>query len=91
MNLQLIQGQFNAQEAIDIVTQLVKVKIKFQESKIAATDSEEVIKMREGRIKELQKDLQQARAEILKNGDFVSLESTIRFNDGLHTSVSELV
>ncbi|MBC7628927.1 MAG: hypothetical protein H7254_16730, partial [Ferruginibacter sp.] len=51
MNIQLIQGQFSANEAIEIITQMIQVKIKFQENKINNTHGEEATKMREKRIK----------------------------------------
>ncbi len=78
MNLQLIHGKFSAQDAVNILTQLTNVKIKFHEDKIASTDGEESIKMREKRIKDLQKDLNAARDFILGNGDAITLESTIQ-------------
>ena len=56
MNLQLIQGQFSAGDAIDILTKMVEVKIKFHEAKILSQLNEEDIKMRENRIKQLQKN-----------------------------------
>lgn len=77
MNIQLIHGQFSAQDAIDILTQMTNVKIKFHENKIATSDGEEAIKMREKRIKDLQQDLQHARFFILENGGSISVESTI--------------
>ncbi|MBX9784472.1 MAG: hypothetical protein K2X48_14380 [Chitinophagaceae bacterium] len=57
MNITLIDGHFTAKEALDIITQIIHVKIKFHESKIAHLDNEEDIKMREKRVKQLQKDL----------------------------------
>ena len=57
MNIQLIQGQFAPQEAIDIITKMIHVKIKFHEEKITSSSSEEDVKMREQRIKNLQKEL----------------------------------
>ncbi|MEO5999957.1 MAG: hypothetical protein ABIN89_24170 [Chitinophagaceae bacterium] len=64
MNIQLIQGQFPRQEAIDIITKMVHVKIKFHEDKITGSCNEEDIKMRERRIKSLQKDLYDVRKVI---------------------------
>ena len=61
MNIQLIQGQFSSQEAIDIITKMVHVKIKFHEDKIHSHANEEDIKMREKRIKQLQKELYEVR------------------------------
>ena len=54
MELQLIDGKFDPQEAIALLRELVDVKIKFHEKKIAASMSEEDIKFREQRIKALQ-------------------------------------
>jgi hypothetical protein len=54
------------------------VKIKFHENKIANSDGEETIKMRENRIKDLQQDLRNVREHILSNGESISMESTIQ-------------
>ena len=80
MDIQLIQGQFNAQDAIDILTQLLEVKIKFHENKINNDLSEEATKMREKRIKSLQTDLQNIRQYIKENGDSITLQSQININ-----------
>ena len=80
MDIQLIQGQFNAQDAIDILTQLLEVKIKFHENKINNELSEEATKMREKRIKSLQTDLQNIRQYIKENGDSITLQSQININ-----------
>ena len=75
--LSLIQGQFSANEAIDIITQMVQVKIKFHESKITNTSNEEDIKMQEKRIKELQNDLQSLRESIAAKGGVVEVKATV--------------
>lgn len=77
MNLQLINGQFSSKEAIEILSQMLHVKIKFHESKINQTSNEEEVKMREKRIKELQKDLFDVRQYIESQGDSISMQSTI--------------
>ena len=61
MTIQLIHGQFSAQEAIDIITKMMHIEIKFHEDKIHAHANEEDIKMREKRIKQLQKELFEVR------------------------------
>ena len=78
MNIQLIQGQFSTQDAVEILTQMVNVKIQFHENKIASIDGEEAIKMREKRIKDLQQDLQLIRERILANGNSISMEAVIQ-------------
>lgn len=65
MNIELIKGDFTPSEALDILTQLVAVKIKFHERKIEKSDSEEDIKMRERRIRQLQQSMHDARQAIL--------------------------
>jgi hypothetical protein len=52
----LLDGSFSNRDAMDLITRLIHVKINFHEQKITAGSSEEDIKMREKRIKELQKD-----------------------------------
>ncbi len=80
MNIQLIKGKFTPQEAIDIITQMINVKIKFQENKIANSDGEEAIKMREKRIKDLQQDLSNAREYIDNHKENIALQSELIFN-----------
>jgi hypothetical protein len=78
MNIQLIKGVFSAKDAIDIITYMVHVKIKFHENKINKVSSEEDIKMYERRIKELQRDLFLIRKYIETKGDTVILNSEIQ-------------
>ena len=66
MDIQLLKGNFSQSDALDILTQLVHVKIKFHESKIEKSDNEEDIKMRENRIKKLLQDFCEAKQLILK-------------------------
>ena len=77
MTIHLIKGQFTGADAISIITKMIDVKIKFQEGKIESSHNEEDIKMRETRIKALQKELYDARKLIDGHGDQVSLNSEI--------------
>ncbi|CAN5663146.1 hypothetical protein BH10BAC3_BH10BAC3_38160 [soil metagenome] len=79
MTIQLIHGQFSAQDAIDILTQMINVKIKFHENKIKTGHAEEDIKMREKRIKQLQQQLQEVRNYIGNQGESITVESEILF------------
>jgi hypothetical protein len=65
MDIQLLKGNFSQSDALDILTQLVHVKIKFHESKIEKSDNEEDIKMRENRIKKLLQDFYEAKQLII--------------------------
>ncbi len=77
MKIQLLKGQFTSKDALDIITKMIHIKIKYHEEKIKNEDEEETIKMRENRIIKLQKELYELRKFIESNGDTVSLESEI--------------
>jgi hypothetical protein len=77
MNIQLIQGQFNSKDAIDLITKMIHVKIQFHENAISNLDNEEDVKMREKRIKQLQKDLFETRKYIEQKGGMISVNAEI--------------
>ena len=77
MNIQLIKGSFTRQDALELLTQLAEVKIKFHENKIMKGHDEEDVKMREKRIKELQQDLDRVKALLTGNDQNWILESEI--------------
>jgi len=78
MNIQLIHGQFSTKDAMEIVSQMVQIKIKFHEDKIHQSSLEEEIKMRETRIKQLQNDLFNIRKYAEQNGATINIESEIK-------------
>jgi hypothetical protein len=80
MIIQLIQGQFSAADALDLITKMMHTKIKYHENKISNTSNEEDIKNREARIKRLQKDLFEIRKHIESKGNKISLQSTIEID-----------
>jgi hypothetical protein len=77
MKITLIQGQFNKDEAIELITQLINVKIRFHEQKISNTMNEEDLKMRESKIKRLQNELYDTRKEFEKIEGSIDLKSEI--------------
>lgn len=77
MTIQLIQGEFNAAEALELISQMIQVKINFHENKIDKLSNEEDTKRREVKIKSLQQDLDFIRAYIDANGDRFSVQSKI--------------
>ena len=77
MTIQLIEGEFKSNEALDIITQMIHVKIKFHENKINSSAHEEDIKAREAKIKRLQKNLFELRNEILSTTKGISINSVI--------------
>lgn len=80
MTVQLIEGNFDAKDAIDIITKMIHVKIKFQEDKINDSSSEEEMKMRENRIIKLQKDLFEIRKHVEQQNGKISIQSSININ-----------
>jgi hypothetical protein len=81
MNIQLIQGNFSAKDALEIITQMIHVKIKFHENKISHNSNEEDIKVRETKIKRLQKDLYDIRNFIEYGGGKINLQSEIHLSN----------
>lgn len=78
MEIELIQGQFEPQEIIDILTQMIHVKIKYHEQKIHDHSSEEDIKTRETKIKNLQKQLYEARMFLSQNTGRLTVHGNIQ-------------
>ena len=81
MILSLIKGNFTSKEAIELITELIHVKIKFHENKIKLADHEEDIKMREKRIKQLQKELYEVKNYIDRKKGNISLFGEISLNN----------
>jgi hypothetical protein len=77
MKIQLIEGQFSAADALEIITQLVHTKIKFHENKISNLSNEEDIKSREEKIKRLQKNLYEIRKYIETKANKITISSII--------------
>jgi len=57
MYIQLIHGHFDANDAIDIITKMILIKIKYYEDKINNSLNEDDDKSREVKITNLHKDL----------------------------------
>lgn len=81
MNLQIIKGSFETSDTIELMIQLVNVKIKYHEDKIDATNNEEDIKQRENRIKELQKELAHIKNYLAQQGDKISVNCNVEINN----------
>ncbi len=77
MNIQLIEGQFTNKEALDLITQMIHIKIKFHENKINNNSNEEDVKYRETKIKNLQKELFELKYYLDNNGNSVQLEAKV--------------
>lgn len=77
MKLNLLQGQFEKHDALHLITQFVHAKIRYHEDKIMRSASEEDMKMRENRIKELQRDLYELRKALENGTESLSLSGVI--------------
>ncbi len=78
MNIQLIEGAFNSNDAIELIAQMINIKIKYHENKINSHSNEEDIKTREAKIKQLQKELSELRKAINSKTNSVKVEATIK-------------
>lgn len=77
MNIQLIEGEFKSNDALDLITQMIHIKIKFHENKIGSNETEEDIKGREAKIKMLQKNLFELRNNIGSTTNGVKINTII--------------
>jgi len=77
MNIQLIEGEFKASDALDLITQMIHVKIKFHENKINNSETEEDIKSREAKIKRLQKELYELKNSIGSSSKGVKINAVL--------------
>jgi ribosomal protein L29 len=80
MQIQLIEGQFQREDALDLITQMIHVKIKFHEKKIDKDQSEEDIRARETKIKKLQKELFELRQQMKPESKQVKMNAVINLD-----------
>jgi hypothetical protein len=78
MSIQLIEGRFNPNDALDLIAQMVHIKIKYHESKIINNDNEDDIKSREAKIKRLQKELFEFGNQLKNKVDGVKINALIQ-------------
>lgn len=77
MDIQLIQGEFSNKDSLNIVGEMIKVKIRFHENAIAQHSSEEDIKYRESKIKYLQDQMHELKKQLFQKDQKLSLRATI--------------
>jgi len=77
MKIQLIQGEFNSKDAIELIAQMVHIKIKYHENKINNQSTEEDIKARESKIKSLQKELFELRKTLDSSDQNIIIQAAI--------------
>jgi hypothetical protein len=79
MTIQLMQGDYSPADTLDLITQMIHVKIKYHEKKMMQQNNEKNIKMQETIIRQLQKDLFEARKKMEKESSNIIIESQINF------------
>lgn len=77
LKLQLILGEFSTAEAVELITQMIQIKIRYHEKKIADHSLEEDIKYREAKIKSLQNELATLRQSVLTKGQSMRIEASL--------------
>lgn len=81
MKIQLIQGEFNSQEALNLIQQMIQIKIKYHEDKILKNVLEEDIKYRESKIKKLQDELYHLKKMSNEKDKKIKMESVVHIMD----------
>jgi len=78
--IDLINGEFNRQDTLDLITQMINIKINYHENKILKSDNEEDTKYRESKIKKLQSELNNLKNNFDANIDSFSIISTVQID-----------
>ena len=77
MKIKLIEGSFDKQDALNLLSKIIKVKIDFHESKIDVDSNAEDVRMREQKIKKLQNNLMDLRNQINESTSGIIINSSI--------------
>lgn len=77
MILQLIKDEFSSNDAMELITQMITIKIKYHENKISISNNEEDHKRREVQIIHLQKELFELRNKIKTKKEKIKIDFVI--------------
>ena len=77
IRVNLANGVFYSGDAASIIRGMIEVKVKFHEDKISRLSNMEEIKMREQRIKELQRIQSKIQDWLKAHGEQTNLELTL--------------
>ncbi|MFM2201064.1 MAG: hypothetical protein RL040_264 [Bacteroidota bacterium] len=77
LQVRLADGIFHSGDAASIIRGVIEVKVKFHEDKISRLSDVEEIKMREQRIKELQRMQSHIQDWLKAHGEQTNLELTL--------------
>lgn len=73
-----MDGKFHSKDALGVLSQMINVKIRYQESKIDMDSSEEDIKSCESKIIKLQNELFDLRSTIDSTSEDLIIEEIIK-------------
>lgn len=77
MKIELLNGQFNSKDALELITEMMNLKIKYHENRIVNSNNEEDIKFRELKIKNIQHQLYEIRNNMRGKNCDVTLNSVV--------------
>ncbi len=80
MNIELIKEEFNTSDAIEIIVQMVHLKIRHQENKINSNSTDEEIKSSEVKIIRLHKELFEFQKSINSKKGKLKIETIIKID-----------
>jgi len=78
MDIQLFSGAFKSKDALDLITQMIQVKIKYHENMIDNMTNEDDIKFRESKIKSLYNTLQDFKNNTALQKENIEIDSLIK-------------
>jgi ribosomal protein L29 len=78
MNIQLIEEEINGMEALELVTKLIHIKIKYLQNKMNLDNGTKESNEIETKIKKLQKELFQLKKKIESKNQFIKLDAVIK-------------
>lgn len=77
MNLRLTDGYFTREEALEFLTKIISMKIKYHEDKLGKAHKAEEIERRESHIKHLHKEFYEANQLIVAKNKKVEMNIVI--------------
>ena len=80
MKIELVNGTFNPNEAMELISRLVDAKISFLQDKIETSSNEEDIKMRERRIRKIQSEFHETRALLMEAQKPCGIVATVKMD-----------
>lgn len=78
----LINSVYNFKDALELITHLIHIKIRYHQHRLQVKEKSEVVRMRENEIRQLQRELFEVTQLIHQNDQKVTIEVTIHISKG---------